>query len=243
MSTSEPTKPTIEPTAPNGVLIQTRDLARHYQTPAAVVRALDGVSLEIREREVVALVGASGSGKSTLLNLLGGLDQPTTGALLFRGQDMAGFDSRALASYRRQEVGMVFQSFNLISHRTAFDNVLLPMIFAGLGKAERRERAAQLLNSVGLGARMQHRPAELSGGEQQRVAIARAMANSPQLLLADEPTGNLDSKTAAEILELLVRLNREQNKTLVLITHDEQVAALASRRIRLRDGKIVAVES
>ena len=133
-----------EPVVPNGVLIQTRELARHYQTPAAVVRALDGVSLEIREREVVALVGASGSGKSTLLNLLGGLDQPTSGALLFRGQDLAGFDSRALAAYRRQAVGMVFQSFNLVAHRSAFDNVVLPMIFAGADKAERRERALQL---------------------------------------------------------------------------------------------------
>lgn len=226
----------------DSVLIEARDLARHYQTPATIVRALDGVSLEIHQGEVVALVGASGSGKSTLLNLLGGLDQPTGGALFFRGQDLAGFDSRALASYRRHDVGMVFQSFNLIPHRTALENVMLPLIFAGVSKTDRRDRATQLLASVGLTERRHHRPAELSGGEQQRVAIARALANSPTLLLADEPTGNLDSATTGEILELLVKLNQEQAKTLVLITHEEHVAAMANRRIRLRDGRVLAVE-
>ena len=224
-------------------LIEARDLARHYQTPATVVRALDGVSLQINQGEVVALVGASGSGKSTLLNLLGGLDQPTGGALFFRGQDLAGFDSRSLASYRRHDVGMVFQSFNLIPHRTALENVMLPLIFSGVGKSDRREQATQLLAAVGLTERRNHRPAELSGGEQQRVAIARALANSPTLLLADEPTGNLDSATSAEILELLVKLNQEQSKTLILITHEEHVASMAHRRIRLRDGKVLAVEA
>ncbi len=227
----------------DSTLIEARDLARHYQTPATVVRALDGVSLEIHAGEVVALVGASGSGKSTLLNLLGGLDQPTGGALFFRGQNLAGFDSRSLAAYRRHDVGMVFQSFNLIPHRTALENVMLPLIFAGVSKTDRRDRATQLLASVGLTERRHHRPAELSGGEQQRVAIARALANSPTLLLADEPTGNLDSATTAEILELLVKLNQEQSKTLVLITHEEHVASMANRRIRLRDGKVLAVET
>jgi putative ABC transport system ATP-binding protein len=214
------------------------NLARHYTTKGGVVKALDGVSVNIAEREVVALVGASGSGKSTLLNLLGGLDRPTGGELRYRGQSLAELDARGLAAYRRREVGMVFQSFNLIAHRSALDNVALPMVFDGVPKAERRRRATALLEAVGLAARATHRPAELSGGEQQRVAIARALANSPGLLLADEPTGNLDSATAAEILDLLVGLNREQGKTLVLITHDEQVASLAGRRIRLRDGKV-----
>ena len=220
-------------------LLTTENLACHYPTPGGVVRALDGVSVAISEGEVVALVGASGSGKSTLLNLLGGLDRPTGGALFFRGQNVAGYDSRALAAYRRKEVGMVFQSFNLIPHRTALENVTLPMLFDGVGKAERRERAQRLLQSVGLAGRATHRPAELSGGEQQRVAIARALANSPGLLLADEPTGNLDSSTAGEILDLLASLNREQGKTLLLVTHDEQVARRAGRSIRLRDGKVV----
>lgn len=220
-------------------LLETENLACHYPTPGGVVKALDGVSLAISEGEVVALVGASGSGKSTLLNLLGGLDRPTGGALFFRGKNVAGYDSRALAAYRRKEVGMVFQSFNLIPHRTALDNVTLPMLFDGVGKVERRERAQRLLQSVGLAGRATHRPAELSGGEQQRVAIARALANSPGLLLADEPTGNLDSSTAAEILDLLQSLNRQQGKTLLLVTHDEQVARRAGRSIRLRDGKVV----
>jgi len=219
-------------------LLETRDLARHYTTAAGVVRALDGVSMVIEDGEVLALVGASGSGKSTLLNLLGGLDRPTGGELLFREKSLAKLASRELAEYRRRDVGMVFQSFNLIPHRTALDNVILPMIFEGKSKAERRDRGIRLLDSVGLGKRASHRPAELSGGEQQRVAIARALANSPPMLLADEPTGNLDSATAAEILQLLLSLNKEQGKTLVLITHDEHVAQIASRRIRLRDGRI-----
>ncbi len=220
------------------MLLSTENLACHYRTQAGVVKALDGVTISIEEKEVVALVGASGSGKSTLLNLLGGLDRPTGGAMFFRGRNVAEYDSRALAAYRRKDVGMVFQSFNLIAHRTAIENVTLPMVFEGIAKAERRARAEQLLASVGLAQRSTHRPSELSGGEQQRVAIARALANSPGLLLADEPTGNLDSSTATGILELLLSLNRDQGKTLLLITHDENVARLAGRRIRLRDGKV-----
>jgi putative ABC transport system ATP-binding protein len=220
-------------------LLASQDLARHYTTAAGVVRALDGVSMEIHEGEVVALVGSSGSGKSTLLNLLGGLDHPTSGELLFRGKNLSKMQGPELAAYRRRDVGMVFQSFNLIPHRPALDNVILPMIFEGTSKDVRRARAAELLDSVGLAKRASHRPAELSGGEQQRVAIARALANSPPMILADEPTGNLDSTTAAEILQLLLRLNRDQGKTLVLITHDEHVASVAGRRIRLKDGRIV----
>ena len=221
------------------MLLQTENLQRHYATRGEVVKALDGVSLAIAEGEVMALVGASGSGKSTLLNLLGGLDRPTGGAFYFRGHNVAEFDSRALAAHRRKDVGMVFQSFNLIARMSALENVQLPMLFDGLGKAEREERARRLLESVGLAARATHTPDELSGGEQQRVAIARALANSPALILADEPTGNLDSATAAEILDLLLSLNRRQGKTLLLVTHEEQVARLAARRIQLRDGQVV----
>ncbi len=221
-------------------LLEARNLARHYTTIAGVVPALDGVSLEIHEGEVVALVGQSGSGKSTLLNLLGGLDRPTSGELLFRGRNLATLNGPELARYRRCDVGMVFQSFNLIPHRPAMDNVVLPMLFESTPKAERKRRAAELLESVGLTKRASHRPAELSGGEQQRVAIARSLANQPSMLLADEPTGNLDSRTAEEILQLLLSLNRDHGKTLVLITHDEHVAGVANRRIRLKDGKVVS---
>jgi putative ABC transport system ATP-binding protein len=221
------------------VLLEAQDLARHYETPAGPVRALDGVSLAIADGDAVALVGPSGCGKSTLLNVLGGLDRPTGGRLFVRGRDVARLDTHALAAYRRHDVGIVFQSFNLISHRSALDNVTLPLLLAGVEKTERERRGRELLAAVSLTARAGHRPAELSGGEQQRVAIARALANDPALILADEPTGNLDSATAAEILDLLLALHDERGRTLVIVTHDEQVAARASRRVRLRDGKLV----
>lgn len=220
--------------------IKTLSLERHYHMGASVVRALDGVSLSIQAREAVALLGTSGSGKSTLLNLLGGMDRPTAGSLLFDGRDLATFTSRELAAHRRASVGMVFQSFNLISRKSALENVILPMVFAERPAPERRDRAADLLARVGLAERMSHRPTELSGGEQQRVAIARALANDPQVLLADEPTGNLDSHTAAELLDLLHRLHHEMGKTLIIVTHDEQVAAIAGRRIYLSDGKVLS---
>lgn len=220
--------------------IKTLGLERHYVMGQSVVRALDGVSVSIQAREAVALLGTSGSGKSTLLNLLGGMDRPTAGSLLFEGRDLSTFTSRELAAHRRTNVGMVFQSFNLVSRKTALENVLLPMIFAETPASARRERAADLLARVGLSERMRHRPPELSGGEQQRVAIARALANDPQVLLADEPTGNLDSHTAAELLDLLHRLHGEMGKTLILVTHDERVASIAGRRVYLSDGKVVA---
>jgi len=221
-------------------LIQTVNLERHYQMGTVVVRALDGVSLSIGSGELVALLGTSGSGKSTLLNLLGGMDRATGGALLFQGRDLASFRSADLAAHRRQNVGMVFQSFNLIARKSALENVMLPLIFASRTPGERRRRAEQLLSGVGLAGRLDHRPTELSGGEQQRVAIARALANDPLLLLADEPTGNLDSRTAAEILEVLEGLHRDTGKTMLLVTHDERVAAIAQRRIYLSDGKVLS---
>jgi len=221
-------------------LLQTVNLQRHYHMGNSVVRALDGVSLEMAEGEFVALLGTSGSGKSTLLNLVGGMDRPTEGALLFRGRNLAQFTSAEMAAHRRRSVGVVFQSFNLIPRKTALENVMLPMIFAEKPPGERRLRAQELLERVGLAGRAAHRPAELSGGEQQRVAIARALANQPELLLADELTGNLDSRTAAEILALLRGLHRETGKSMLMVTHDERIASVAQRRLYLSDGKIVS---
>jgi len=203
-----------------------------------VVRALDGVSFGLAAGEVVAITGPSGSGKSTLLNVLGGLERPSDGRLLYRGADLGLASSRDLAAYRRRQVGMVFQSFNLIRRMTSLENVMLPMALDGVPPAERRARAGDLLARVGLANRREHRPAELSGGEQQRVAIARALANMPAMLLADEPTGNLDSARSAEILELLLELNRERGICLILVTHDERVAEKAGRRLAIRDGRV-----
>ncbi len=208
----------------------------------SVVRALDGVSVSIEAGELAAMLGTSGSGKSTLLNLLAGMDRPTGGRLLFRGRNLAEFTSSDLALHRRRNVGIVFQSFNLIGRKSALENVMLPMIFDERSVTERRQRAGELLAQVGLAGRAAHRPSELSGGEQQRVAIARALANNPDLVLADEPIGNLDSKTAAEILELLRRLHDEFGRTLLLVTHDDRVASIAHRRIYLSDGKVVSGE-
>ena len=219
-------------------LLQTENLERHYRMGHSVVRALDGVSISLGAGELVALLGASGSGKSTLLNLVAGMDRPTGGSLLFRGKNLAQFTSRELAAHRRHNVGMVFQSFNLVARKSALENVMLPMIFAERPAEERRRRAEELLARVGLAERAGHRPSELSGGEQQRVAIARALVNEPDLLLADEPTGNLDSKTAAEILGVLQQLHRDLGKSLLLVTHEERTASIAQRRIYLSDGKV-----
>jgi len=207
------------------------------------VRALDGVSIAIAHGEFVALLGRSGSGKSTLLNLIGGLDRPTSGTLRIDGADVATMSAQQLSHHRRQNVGIIFQAFNLVSTLTAVDNVKLAMTFAGTPKPERERRAAQLLETMGLAGRLQHTPKELSGGEQQRVAISRALANKPRLLLADEPTGNLDSRTSVEIMELLKNLNEREGKTVVLVTHDANLAAkYAHRTITLMDG-IVQTDS
>src|SRR4051812_38643679 len=188
-------------------LLETEDLKRHYQMGDTLVRALDGVSIAIAEGEFIALLGPSGSGKSTLLNLIGGLDHPTSGTLKIDGTDVASMSSEGLSRYRRDKVGMIFQSFNLITTMSAVENVALSMMFAGVPRSERDRKAALLLESMGLAGRQRHRPNQLSGGEQQRVAISRALANSPRLLLADEPTGNLDSRTSREIMEVLKALN------------------------------------
>jgi ABC-type lipoprotein export system ATPase subunit len=210
--------------------------------PAAVpVTALDGVTLDVNGGDFVAIMGASGSGKSTLMNLLGLLDRPTDGTYRFEGREVASLSDGELARIRRERLGFVFQSFNLFARKTALDNVALPLAFAGVGRDDRRRRAQQMLERVGLADRADHRPAELSGGQQQRVAIARALVNEPALILADEPTGNLDSRTGAEILEILRGLN-ETGVTLMVVTHDERVASMARRVIRLSDGRVVADE-
>jgi len=224
-------------------LVRTRSLSKTYLVGDVRVAALEDVSLDVGAGRFVAVVGASGSGKSTLLNLLGGLDTPSAGTIEVEGALISSMDREDLARYRRHGAGMIFQSFNLIPSRTALENVELPLIFSGVDKKDRRRRAAELLVRVGLEARAGHRPPELSGGEQQRVAVARALANGPRLLLADEPTGNLDSRTAREIVGLLAELNRLRDLTVVMVSHEEGlVREFAHDVVRLRDGRVVAEE-
>jgi putative ABC transport system ATP-binding protein len=221
----------------NGALIDIADIRKVYEMGDTEVRALDGVSLRIEAGEYVAVMGPSGSGKSTLMNIVGCLDTPSSGSYKLRGTEIRERDDDELARIRNQEIGFVFQTFNLLPRADALHNVELPLIYAGKAAAERRERAKQVLTMVGLGDRMHHRPNELSGGQRQRVAIARALVNGPSLVLADEPTGNLDSKTGLEILALLDEIHAQGN-TVILVTHEEDVAARANRVVRLRDGKI-----
>ena len=220
-------------------MIEIRDLEKTYQMGEETVAALAGVSLTIERGENVAIVGPSGSGKSTLMNIVGGLDRPSRGTYRFDGEDVSHFDDNALADFRNRRIGFVFQSFQLLPRLSALQNVELPMIYAGMDKAERRTRARRMLERVGLGSRMGHRPTQMSGGQQQRVAIARALANSPDLLLADEPTGALDTQTGADVMALFKALNAE-GLTLVTVTHDVEVAAEADRRITFRDGLVVS---
>jgi putative ABC transport system ATP-binding protein len=219
-------------------VVRTVGLTRRYKMGDAFVDALQGVDLTIARGEFVALVGPSGSGKSTVLNLIGGLDRPTSGQVWINGIELSASDERTLTRHRRQHVGFVFQSFNLLPRLIAEENVALPLMFSGVPEKERRARARKLLERVGLGPRLTHRPTQLSGGEQQRVAIARALVGQPALLLADEPTGNLDTTIGAEIMALLKGLNQEQGLTLLVVTHDPEVAAFADRIVRLRDGRI-----
>jgi putative ABC transport system ATP-binding protein len=221
-------------------VVRTVGLTRRYKMGDTRVDALQGVDLTITRGEFVTLVGPSGSGKSTVLNLIGGLDQPTSGQVWINGTELSASDERTLTRHRRQHVGFVFQSFNLLPRLTAKENVALPLMFSGVPERERLDRAQGLLERVGLGSRLTHRPTQLSGGEQQRVAIARALVGKPALLLADEPTGNLDSATGAEIMRLLKALNQERGLTLLVVTHDPEIAAFATRTVRLRDGKVDA---
>lgn len=223
----------------NGTAIRTVDVLRHYQMGTAVIRAVDGISLDIHKGEFVALLGSSGSGKSTLLNLIGGLDRPTSGAILIHGRNLAELSPDELALHRRHTVGMVFQAFNLVPTMTLEENVALPMRFAEVERGERETRVREALDRVGLAARRTHRPSELSGGEQQRGALARALVNRPSILLADEPTGNLDSHTGEEILNRILEFNESLGMTVVMVTHERPLAErYAKRIIFLADGKL-----
>lgn len=218
-------------------LIQIRDLSKIYQMGTQEVRALDGVSFEVSENEYIAIMGPSGSGKSTLMNLIGCLDTPTSGTYILNRQDVSELEDADLAEVRNREIGFVFQTFNLLPRTDCLSNVELPLIYSGVKTAERRRRATETLRRVGLGDRVDHKPNELSGGQRQRVAIARALVNNPSILLADEPTGNLDTKTGNEIMMLFEELYRMGN-TILLVTHEDDIADHARRIIRLRDGKI-----
>ena len=221
-------------------LIEFRDVSKTYDMGAeAQVKALDGVSLEIARADYVAVMGPSGSGKSTFMNLIGCLDTPSSGSYLLNGREISTMSDDELAKIRNSEVGFIFQTFNLLPRTDALQNVELPLIYSGLPRRERHERAKGALQAVGLGDRMHHRPNELSGGQRQRVAIARALVNKPAILLADEPTGNLDSKTGVEIMALIGQLHSDGN-TIILVTHEDELAGQAARVIRLRDGKVVS---
>jgi putative ABC transport system ATP-binding protein len=221
------------------VVIQIIDLAREYQMGSELVQALRGVSLEIRRNEYVAIMGPSGSGKSTMMNLIGCLDTPTSGEYWLNGQEVSRMPDDALARVRNREIGFVFQTFNLLPRASALQNVELPLVYAGISGRERRERSRAALERVGLGNRMDHRPNELSGGQRQRVAIARALVNSPSILLADEPTGNLDSATSADVMRVFDRLH-SQGQTIIVVTHEADIAAHAERVVTLRDGRVAS---
>ena len=218
-------------------IISVRNLVKTYYMGANVVNALQGVNLDIVKNEYVALMGPSGSGKSTLMNLIGCLDSPTAGEYVLNGSNVSTMDDGELAGVRNKEIGFVFQTFNLLPRLSALDNVALPLVYAGLSRAERTEKAKHVLESVGLADRMDHKPNELSGGQRQRVAIARALVNNPSIILADEPTGNLDSKTSYEIIGLFEEIHALGN-TIVLVTHEPDIAEFAHRIVKMRDGKI-----
>jgi putative ABC transport system ATP-binding protein len=224
------------------LIVKLESLSRHFKMTGETIRAVDSVSLAVEEGQFVALMGPSGSGKSTLLNLIGGLDSPTSGAVIVDAENVGEMNDKAKAHYRNRKIGFVFQDFNLQDNRSALENVEIPLVIMGLPRSERRQRARDALGAVGLTDRLQHRPGQLSGGQQQRVAIARAIVTRPRILLADEPTGNLDSRSGAEIIELLRTLNRERGVTVIVATHDARIAGAADVEVPLRDGQVVGEE-
>ena len=221
------------------IIIDAKDLTKTYQMGEVAVHALQGASLQVRRRELVAIMGPSGSGKSTLMNILGCLDQPTSGQYYLEGTPVDRLDDNHLANIRGKRIGFVFQSFNLLPRTSALNNVELPLVYGGVGRSERRQRSSRALEMVGLGDRLHHNPNELSGGQQQRVAIARSLVSEPAIILADEPTGNLDSKSSAEIMDIFRQLNDRHGITIIFVTHEPEVAAHTQRIVRLADGKIV----
>lgn len=216
-------------------------IVKNYYIGTITVEALRSVDLQIKKNEFVAIMGPSGSGKSTLMNLVGALDTPTSGHYILNGTDVSQMDDNRLAEIRNKEIGFIFQTFNLLPRYTALENVMLPLIYAGIAKSERAEMAKKTLHEVGLGDRMDHRPNELSGGQRQRVAVARALVNNPSIILADEPTGNLDSKTSVDIMKLFSEIHKRGN-TIILVTHEEDIARYAHRIIRLLDGEVDRIE-
>lgn len=224
-----------------GTVISLDQIVKNYYIGSITVEALRSVSLEIKTNEYVAIMGPSGSGKSTLMNLVGCLDTPTSGAYILNGTDVSQMDDNRLAEIRNREIGFIFQTFNLLPRYTALENVTLPLIYAGSGKSDRIEKAKQTLDDVGLADRMDHKPNELSGGQRQRVAVARALVNDPSIILADEPTGNLDSKTSVDIMKLFGQIHSRGN-SIILVTHEESIARYAHRIIRLLDGEIDKIE-
>ena len=220
-------------------VIHVKDAWKIYKLGEVEVQAIKGINIDIKDGEFVSIIGKSGSGKSTTLNMIGCLDIPTKGHIYLDGQDIANMDEAKLAKIRGKKIGFIFQTFNLIPSLTTMGNVMVPMVFQGYSEIQRDKRARELLIKVGLGHRLDHKPSELSGGERQRVAIARALANDPEVILADEPTGNLDTKTGEQILQMLKDLNKKEGKTLIIVTHDEYVAETAERIIELKDGLVM----